>query len=134
METNPESLPWQSFYKLLTGSIVPRPIGWVSTINAAGQPNLAPYSFFNAICANPPHLLFCPGIRRADLANKDTLNNVRDNGEFVINIVTEELADAMNITATEVAADVNEFEPCWIRDRPIGGGQSAACRAESGAF
>jgi flavin reductase (DIM6/NTAB) family NADH-FMN oxidoreductase RutF len=118
METNPESMPWQSFYKLLIGSIVPRPIGWVSTVNAQGQPNLAPFSFFNAVNANPPHVLFCPSIRAADRSPKDTLNNIRATGEFVINIVTEDLAEAMNLTATEVPAEINEFERAGLETAP----------------
>ena len=55
MEINPTTLPWNSIYKMMIGAIVPRPIGWVSTINLQGKPNLAPFSFFNAVCANPPH-------------------------------------------------------------------------------
>ena len=66
MELNPQQLSTQQLYKLLTGSIVPRPIGWISTVDVDGVPNLAPYSYFNAVCANPPHLLFCPGVRASD--------------------------------------------------------------------
>lgn len=118
MEISPESVPWQSFYKLFIGSIVPRPIGWISTVNAEGKPNLAPYSFFNAASANPPHVLFCPSIRAADRSTKDTLNNIRATGEFVVNIVTEELAEAMNITATELPADISEFERAGLETAP----------------
>jgi flavin reductase (DIM6/NTAB) family NADH-FMN oxidoreductase RutF len=110
MEIVPESLPWQSVYKIMIGSVVPRPIGWVSTIDSAGQFNLAPFSFFNAICGNPPTLLFCPSVRNTDGGVKDTLNNVRASGEFVVNIVTESLAEAMNLTAGEYPADIDEFK------------------------
>jgi flavin reductase (DIM6/NTAB) family NADH-FMN oxidoreductase RutF len=109
MEINPTTLPWNSIYKMMIGAIVPRPIGWVSTINLQGKPNLAPFSFFNAVCANPPHVLFCPMVRSTDDAPKDTLRNVRDTGEFVVNIVTERLAEAMNITSTEFPTEVDEF-------------------------
>lgn len=109
MEINPNTIPYASTYKLLTGSVVPRPIGWVSSLNAEGQPNLAPFSYFTVVCANPPTVLFCPGYRKADREPKDTLKNVRATGEFVLNIVTEDTADAMNISATELPADVNEF-------------------------
>jgi flavin reductase (DIM6/NTAB) family NADH-FMN oxidoreductase RutF len=85
-----------------------RPIGWISTIDQ-NQPNLAPFSFFNAICANPPHLLFCPMVRGTDRQPKDTLSNVREMGEFVVNLVTEELAQAMNLTSAELPGDVDEF-------------------------
>ncbi|MBP8164962.1 MAG: flavin reductase, partial [Anaerolineales bacterium] len=59
-----------------------------------GRPNLAPFSFFNVVCSNPPTLLFCPMIRGMDSSPKDTLNNVRQTGEFVVNIVTEDLLNA----------------------------------------
>ncbi len=110
METSPTALPWKSIYKIMIGSIVPRPIGWVSTINSEGKPNLAPFSFFNVVCANPPTLLFCPMIREGDDWEKDTLRNIRSNGEFVFNIVTEDLAQAMNITSGEYYPEVDEFQ------------------------
>ncbi len=118
MEISPQALPWKSVYKLLTGSIVPRPIGWVSSLDPEGQPNLAPFSFFNAVCSSPPTLLFCPTIRGTDTAQKDTLNNVRRTGEFVINIVTEELAAAMNETSAELPAEVNEFAVARLLTEP----------------
>lgn len=110
MEITPSDLSIHEMYKLITGTIVPRAIGWVSTVNGEGQPNLAPFSYFTAVCAKPPTILFCPGIRGRDVSPKDTLRNIRANGEFVVNIVTEELAQAMNVTATELPAEVNEFE------------------------
>lgn len=118
MEINPQDLPTREVYKLLTGSIVPRPIAWVSTVSADGIPNLAPYSFFNAVCSNPPTLLFCPGVRSADENPKDTYRNVLATREFVVNLVDENTAEAMNITATEVAADVNEFERAGLTVAP----------------
>ncbi|MCC7117306.1 MAG: flavin reductase family protein [Anaerolineales bacterium] len=110
MEINPTTLPHQSIYKLLTGAILPRPIGWISTLDASGRPNLAPFSFFNAVCSNPPTVLFCPLIRGVDGHQKDTLNNVRATQEFVVNIVTEELLEAMNLSSVEAPPDLNEFE------------------------
>ncbi|MBC7871060.1 MAG: flavin reductase family protein [Chitinophagaceae bacterium] len=109
LDVQPEALPWQSIYKILIGSVLPRPIGWISTVDENGRHNLAPFSFFNLVCPNPPHLLFCPNIRGSDSNPKDTLHNVRTTGEFVVNIVTESLAEAMNLTATELPADVDEF-------------------------
>lgn len=109
MEISPSTLPWKSLYKLMIGSIVPRAIGWVSTVDETGAPNLAPFSFFTAAGANPPHVLFCPMIRETDGNPKDTLHNVRTTGEFVVNIVSEALGPAMNITSTEFPSDVNEF-------------------------
>ena len=110
MEINPSSLPHQSVYKLLTGSILPRPIGWISSVDECGVPNLAPFSFFNVVCSNPPTVVFCPMIRGVDGKTKDTLNNIRATGEFVVNIVTEELVQAMNLSSVEAPPDVNEFE------------------------
>jgi flavin reductase (DIM6/NTAB) family NADH-FMN oxidoreductase RutF len=110
--------------KLMTGSILPRPIGWISTRNQSGLPNLAPYSFFNMVCANPPTVVFAPMIRSTDGQSKDTLNNIRENGEFVVNLVTEELAEAMNRSSQETAAEVNEFELAGVTPK-----ESTAVRA-----
>lgn len=118
MEISPSTLPWQSLYKLMIGSIVPRAIGWVSTVDEAGEPNLAPFSFFTAAGANPPHVLFCPMIRSTDGQSKDTLHNVRATGEFVVNIVTEALGPAMNLTSTEFPAEVNEFAAAGLTPVP----------------
>lgn len=110
MEINPGDLKPPQVYKLLTGSIVPRPIAWVSTVDADGNPNLAPYSFFTAVCAEPPTILFCPGYRYSDDGQKDTYHNVQITEEFVVNFVNEATAEAMNTTAVEAPAEVNEFE------------------------
>lgn len=118
MEINPETMPWESIYKIMIGSIVPRPIAWVSTLSETGQPNLAPFSFFNAVCANPPHVVFCPSIRKTDCQPKDTLRNLRQSGEFVVNVVTEALAEAMNLTSTELPEEINEFEYAGVEMAP----------------
>jgi len=114
MEINPASVSRQSVYKILIGSVVPRPIGWISTVNEIGRPNLAPFSFFTAVCPEPPTILFCPMMRGTDGSWKDTLNNIRATNEFVVNIVTEPLAQAMNISSTEFPAAVNEFEAAGL--------------------
>lgn len=114
MELNRQDTPLDSFYKVLISSIVPRPIAWVSTMSNEGQPNLAPYSFFNLVCKNPPTVLFCPGVRGTDGGLKDSYNNVVANGEFVINIVSEELAEAMNKSATEFPTSVSEFDEAGL--------------------
>lgn len=118
MEITPKEISIHEMYKLITGTIVPRAIGWVSTVNSEGQPNLAPFSYFTAVCAKPPTILFCPGVRGRDVSAKDTLRNVRETGEFVVNIVNEELVEAMNITATELPANVNEFELTGLSTAP----------------
>lgn len=118
MDINPSDLPHNEVNKLMIGAIVPRPIAWVSTINETGQPNLAPFSFFTAVCAKPPTVVFCPGVRGSDGEQKDTLHNIRATGEYVINFVTEPLAEKMNITATELPAAVNEFERAGLTPAP----------------
>jgi len=114
MDINPSDLPPQQVYKLLTGSIVPRPIAWVSTVDKEGNPNLAPFSFFTAACANPPTIVFCPGYRYSDDGQKDTYHNVSATEEFVVNFVNETTAEAMNTTAVEAPAEVNEFERAGV--------------------
>jgi flavin reductase (DIM6/NTAB) family NADH-FMN oxidoreductase RutF len=110
MELDPKTIPYQSMYKLMIGSIVPRPIGWISTRSRSGVFNLAPYSFFNAVCSNPPTVLFCVTSRAADLGTKDTLQNVLDTGEFVVNMVSLPLAAQMNQTSADLPADQSEFD------------------------
>jgi flavin reductase (DIM6/NTAB) family NADH-FMN oxidoreductase RutF len=118
MEITPQELPWQSVYKIFTGAVVPRPVGWISTLDQAGHANLAPFSFFNAVCANPPTVLFCPTVRSTDTESKDTLKNVRATGEFVVNIVTEALANPMVLTSAELPADADEFEFAGLEKAP----------------
>ena len=108
MEFNPDTLEASAIYKLLTGSVIPRPIGWISTIDENGINNLAPFSYFNMIGDDPPHVMF--STRRGNNTNKDTLNNVLTNKQFVVNMVTEDLAEQMNATAQVVPAEVDEFE------------------------
>lgn len=118
MEIDPATLTHQSIYKILTGSVVPRPIGWISTIDLHDRPNLAPFSFFNVVCSNPPTILFCPLIRSSDGKIKDTLNNVRATNEFVVNIVTEDTLEAMNASSIEAPPDFNEFEHAGLSLAP----------------
>ena len=97
-----------ALYKLLTGTVIPRPIGWISTVDANGTNNLAPFSFFNVVSEDPPHVMF--STVRTGNKNKDTLNNVLDNKQFVVNLVTEDVVEQMNTTSQSVAADVDEFQ------------------------
>lgn len=90
-------------------AVQPRPIAFVSTVDESGRPNLAPFSFFTAGGANPPSVVYCP-VLRPDGTAKDSLANVEATGEFVVNMVTCDLADRMNVTASEFAPDVDEFE------------------------
>ncbi|GAC1305335.1 MAG: flavin reductase family protein [Vulcanimicrobiaceae bacterium] len=109
MELDPRTIPWRDGYRLLIGSVVPRPIGWVSTVSAAGVANIAPFSFFNAACAAPMVVTFAP-MRDSDTGNKkDTLQNVEATGEFVINIVSEPLLEKMDLTGEDFAPEIDEF-------------------------
>ena len=118
MEIYPSDTPHQSIYKILSGSILPRPIGWISSLDENGRPNLAPFSFFNVVCSRPATVVFCPLIRSTDGGTKDTLYNVRATGEFVVNIVTEELAAAMNLSSVEAPPELNEFEFAGLTAEP----------------
>src|ERR1700722_20362088 len=97
-------------YKLMVGSIVPRPIALVSTVDQGNVRNLAPFSYFTACSANPPVVVFCPILRPVPLGAKDTLRNVIATREFVVNIVSEGCVRGMNATAAQVPPDVDEFE------------------------
>jgi flavin reductase (DIM6/NTAB) family NADH-FMN oxidoreductase RutF len=98
----------EDIYKLLIGLVVPRPIGWIGSKSPDGVRNLAPFSFFNAVAASPPTVIFST-IRRHG-HHKDTLANVAATGVFTVNIVTEEVVDAMNVTAGSYGPEVDEFE------------------------
>jgi flavin reductase (DIM6/NTAB) family NADH-FMN oxidoreductase RutF len=90
--------------------VVPRPIGWISTLDAQGLRNLAPFSFFNAISERPPMVMFCANGRHVDGGEKDSVRNARQTGEFVVNLATWDLREAVNASSAEVAHTVDEFE------------------------
>lgn len=104
----------QDIYKLLVGSVLPRPIAFVSSVDAQGVRNLAPFSFFTVASANPPIVCFCPMVRGVTSSglqsSKDTLRNIIATREFVVNIVSEEFADKMNACSAELPPEVDEFE------------------------
>lgn len=109
---NPAEHAARDVYKLMTGIIVPRPVALVSTVDRDGVPNVAPFSFFSGVGSVPPTLLFCPVLRRDSgrlPARKDSLSNVEETGEFVVNVVSEAIAAAANATAAEVPPEVDEF-------------------------
>jgi len=118
VEFNPTDVPQRDLYKLLIGAVVPRPIAWVSTISPDGVPNLAPFSFFNGVASNPPSLVFSVSYRESTHQPKDTLSNLQASGDFVVNMVTEPLAAAMNITAGEYPPEVDEFQRAGLTPIP----------------
>jgi flavin reductase (DIM6/NTAB) family NADH-FMN oxidoreductase RutF len=105
---NGHGLPHDPFNAI----VGPRPIGWISSCNAQGQPNLAPYSFFNAFNYVPPIIGF------SSVGEKDTVRNVQATGEFVWNLTTRELAEAMNQTCAALPPEVNEFEFAHLASEP----------------
>ncbi len=107
---NPSETSIPAFHQLMLGSIAPRPIAFVSTIDRAGRPNLSPYSFFNAFGANPPVVVFSPSRRGKDNTTKDTYENVKEVPEVVINMVSFAMAQQMNEASAEFPRGVNEFE------------------------
>jgi flavin reductase (DIM6/NTAB) family NADH-FMN oxidoreductase RutF len=107
---DPAAGPWNDAYRWITGSVIPRPIAFVSTVNPAGVTNLAPYSFFTVVCANPLTLCFAPMRKGPQAEKKDTLLNIEQTGEFVVNVVDERFINAMNLSSADFPPHVSEFE------------------------
>jgi flavin reductase (DIM6/NTAB) family NADH-FMN oxidoreductase RutF len=110
-----DPLNFEGFNRVLTGVIVPRPIAFVSTMSPDGVVNLAPYSFFNAVSYTT--VVFSSS-RNVGNKSKDTLRNIEETGEFVVNIVVDPIAEAMNATAAEFPEDVDEFEIAGLSHAP----------------
>jgi len=111
-DIDPTEVGARGFYKLLTATVVPRPIAWVSTRSAAGVDNLAPHSFFTVSCVNPPMVQF------TSVGKKDSLRNARETGEFVVCLATEPLFEQVNATATNFPAGVSEFAEVGLTREP----------------
>lgn len=136
MDASPSQLGHKEFYNILVSAVAPRPIAWVSSLSASGQPNLAPFSFFNVVCAEPPLLAFAPSLRLPKKPGavagehggervvepagepKDTLRNIRETKEFVVSVVTYELAEVMNQTSGDYPATVSEFDAANVASAP----------------
>jgi flavin reductase (DIM6/NTAB) family NADH-FMN oxidoreductase RutF len=109
LSINPHDLSTAQLQAYLQCAVAPRPIAFASTINAKGQPNLSPFSFFNVFSANPPILIFSPARRVRDNSIKHTLMNVQELQEVVINVVDYAMVQQMSLASTEYAEGVNEF-------------------------
>lgn len=107
---NPKDLTTAKLHSYLLSAVAPRPIAFASTIDIDGNPNLSPFSFFNVFSANPPILIFSPALRGRDATRKDTLNNIEETKEVVINVVNYDIVQQMSLSSTAYATDVNEFE------------------------
>jgi flavin reductase (DIM6/NTAB) family NADH-FMN oxidoreductase RutF len=112
VDFDPQSVSSRDFYKLLTATVVPRPIAWVSTTAADGTDNLAPHSFFTVSCAEPPVVQF------SSVGRKDSLRNVEDTGQFVVNLAPEALFEQINATATDFPRGVSEFDAVGLEREP----------------
>lgn len=106
-----------SLHRLVSSIVVPRPIGWMSTVDGAGRPNLAPFSYFNVASTEPPVLVFSAE-QRDDGSMKDTPANVVETGEFVYNLVTESLLERVDRTSAPLPPDENEFDVAGLTPAP----------------
>lgn len=111
-EFNPKATSSLEFYKLLTAVVVPRPIAWVSSVSETGVDNLAPHSFFTVAGLQPPIVQF------TSIGRKDTLRNIEETGEFVVNFAHEGLLDEVNATGVDLPADVSEFDVAAVEREP----------------
>jgi len=107
---DPTQIATRDLHQFILGAVSPRPIAFASTISTDGVPNIAPYSFFNAFSSNPPILIFSSNRRVANNTTKDTLKNVQDTGEVVINVVPHSIVRQMAMASIEWSSEVNEFE------------------------
>merc|ERR1712070_826680 len=108
--------PGKSLYALLISAVTPRPIAFVSSVSSTGVPNLAPYSFFGLMCHDPPTLVFCTVLRGG--TPKDTLSNLKETGECVVNMISEEFVEAANCCCGEYPPEVDEFELSGLTKAP----------------
>ena len=115
---NPAETAPPELHRLMLGAIAPRPIAFASTVDAAGVPNLAPFSFFNAFGVNPATLVFSPSRRGRDNTTKDTFNNLKEVPEVVINAVTYSMVEQVSLASTEFPKGVNEFEKAGFTPLP----------------
>jgi flavin reductase (DIM6/NTAB) family NADH-FMN oxidoreductase RutF len=117
MDIDPAEIDERQRYKLIIVSVLPRPIAWVSSMGNEGNLNLAPFSYFTAVCPNPMTLVFCPGVF-ANGEKKNTWRNIEQVPEFVVNITNEETAYAMNLSATILPYGRSEFEWAGVTPAP----------------
>jgi flavin reductase (DIM6/NTAB) family NADH-FMN oxidoreductase RutF len=112
LEVGPGDWTQREFYLLMSALVIPRPIGWISTVSAAGVRNIAPYSFFNLMGSDPPYVAF------GSLGAKDTVTNLRKVPEFVANIVSMRLLEKVNLTATDFPPQQDEFQWAALTSEP----------------
>jgi flavin reductase (DIM6/NTAB) family NADH-FMN oxidoreductase RutF len=118
LRIDPTQIATKDLHQYILGAVAPRPIAFASTISADGVPNLAPYSFFNAFSSNPPLLIFSSNRRVANNTTKDTLKNVEDTGEVVINVVSHSISRQMALASVEYGPEVDEFKKAGLTPLP----------------
>ncbi|MFM0341997.1 flavin reductase family protein [Paraburkholderia fungorum] len=118
MEIDPNTLDSDATYKILIGSVLPRPIGWASTLSTDGVANLAPFSFFTVVARKPPMISLTIQPRSDRTRFKDTLINVRETGEFVINVVSLPQVNQMHLSSAEHPSEADEFEVVGLGKLP----------------
>lgn len=114
LSIDPKEIPTAKLHSYLLGAVAPRPIAFASTIDAEGNPNLSPFSFFNVFSANPPIMIFSPARRVKNNTTKHTLENALATKEVVINVVNYDIVQQMSLSSTDYAAGVNEFEKAGL--------------------
>ena len=115
---DPGQIATKDLHQFILGAVAPRPIAFASTISIDGVPNLAPYSFYNAFSSNPPILIFSSNRRVSNNTTKDTLKNVEDTGEVVINVVPHAIVRQMALASVEYGPEVDEFVKCGFTPLP----------------
>ncbi len=117
MDIRTSDIDRKRIYKLMTSTIVPRPIAWISTVSKDGVFNVAPFSYFAGVSSSPPLLMVSVGSKETG-GKKDTWKNIEETGEFVVNIVTKQLLEKMNITSVAFDEDIDEFKEAGLTPEP----------------
>lgn len=118
LDFDPAAMERIRVYKIVAGSVLPRPIGLISTVGSNGRPNLAPFSFFNALSSDPPYVAVSISKHIPDGRPKDTLRNILETGEFVANLVSEDIVRAQDLCAHEYPPETDEFEISGLTPAP----------------
>jgi flavin reductase (DIM6/NTAB) family NADH-FMN oxidoreductase RutF len=118
LHIDPKEISTKDLHQYMVSAVAPRPIAWASTVDEDGNPNLAPYSFFNAFSSNPPILVFSSNRRVQGNTTKDTLHNIEKTREVVINVVSYNVVRQMAVTSVEFPKDINEFEKAGVTMLP----------------
>jgi len=134
MELDPATLDEARIYNFMMSTILPRPIAWVSTVDALGRSNLAPYAYFMGVCCVPMTVLFCPVVPPRPRRKKDTLHNIEAVPEFVVNVASTSCIDAVNLSAAPLPPGESEFDLTGMTPVPSSRVRPPRVREASVAF